>query len=111
MQDVTWQMSGATYLGRLEHIIDVVGDSGFHGNEAEVQFLGAFRATRSAWVKSLRGTKSRSRSACIVEDWRGEEETDGEREAADWIIRYICQELSRRAPQRLSDAWEGPPRP
>ena len=42
-QTYAWQMSGATYLGRLDHIIDVVGDSGFQGIEAEVQFLGALR--------------------------------------------------------------------
>jgi len=42
-QTYAWQMSGAVYLGRLDHIIDVVGDSGFQGIEAEVQFLGALR--------------------------------------------------------------------
>ena len=37
-QTYAWQMSGAIYLGRLDHIIDVVGDSGFQGIEAESSF-------------------------------------------------------------------------
>jgi len=62
-------MSGATYLGLLEHIIDVVGDSGFQGIEAEVQFLGALRdPVRMGEV--LAQNKVALASAYIVEDWR-----------------------------------------
>ena len=89
-QTYAWQMSGATYLGRLDHIIDVVGGSGFQGIEAEVQFLGALRdPVRMSEV--LERNKIALASACIVEDWRGEKETDAEREAGDWIIRYLSE--------------------
>jgi inosose dehydratase len=89
-QTYAWQMSGATYLGRLDHIIEVVGSSGFQGIEAEVQFLGALRdPVRMSEV--LERNKIALASACIVEDWRGEKETNAEREAADWIIRHLSE--------------------
>jgi inosose dehydratase len=89
-QTYAWQMSGATYLGRLDHIIEVVGGSGYQGIEAEVQFLGALRDPAR-----MREVLSRSNialaSACIVEDWRGDKESSEERNSADWIINYLSE--------------------
>jgi hypothetical protein len=64
----------------------------FQGIEAEVQLLGALRdPVRMGEV--LARNKVALASPRIVEDWQGERETDGERAAADWIIRYPSENV------------------
>lgn len=87
-QTYTWQMLGDTYIGKLDHIIDVAGRCGFQGVEPEMRFLGALHDPLKMH-DHLQAAGIELASLCIVEDWRGASETKEERASADWAIAFL----------------------
>jgi len=86
-QTYTWQMSG-DYDGRLDHILGVLGGTGFAGVEPETRFLG-----RLADVEAMRSALADSgvelAALCLVEDWLDARETDAERARADECLAFL----------------------
>lgn len=87
-QTYSWQMSLATYRGRLDHMIGVAARAGFTGLEAEIVMLG------EDWTaEALRDVLDRHGIAlaalCLVCDWREEAETDEERHLAERVIDAV----------------------
>jgi inosose dehydratase len=83
-------MSGKKYLGRLDHIIQVAGEAGFSGIETEVQFLtGRFRDP--AYLKDILGAQGiQLAGITLVEDWLSPQETDQERENAEFCFQFLA---------------------
>ena len=93
-QTYTWQMVGDDYLGRLDHIIKIAGTAGFAGLEPEIRFLGALRDP-GLMKAHLDAAGIELASLCIVEDWRGETETEAERAEADWAIDFLASHFPK----------------
>jgi inosose dehydratase len=89
-QSYAWQMSGAKYLGRLDHIIQTACRAGFSGIETEVQFLvGKFRDPR--FLKDVLAENSMELSAItLVEDWLNSQETETERDNAEFCLEFLA---------------------
>lgn len=86
-QTYTWQMSG-DYVGRLDHILDLLGKTGFQGVEPETQFLGRL-ADPAAMARALAGKGIELVALCLVEDWLAPEETAGETERAEQCLAFL----------------------
>lgn len=86
-QTYSWQMSGK-YVGSLDHIVNLLGETGFAGVEPETQFLG-----RLADPVELAGALKRNgiglAAICLVEDWLEGTENPGERRRADECIALL----------------------
>ena len=110
-QTYTWQMSGDTYVGRLDHILNLLGSTGFAGVEPETQFLGALEDP-ARMRAALDEAGVELAALCLVEDWLGPKETDGERERADQCLAFLEQfpstllNLCQMPTARPSDAGE-----
>jgi len=86
-QTYTWQMSG-DYVGRLDHIVDLIGKTGFEGVEPETQFLGRL-ADPEAMSRALKESGIELAALCLVEDWLAPEETRDERARADECLEFL----------------------
>ena len=86
-QTYTWQMSG-DYVGRLDHIVSLLGRTGFQGVEPETQFLGRL-ADPAEMSAALKDSGLELSALCLVEDWLGPEETAAERERADECLAFL----------------------
>ncbi len=86
-QTYTWQMSG-DYVGRLDHILGLLGRTGFVGVEPETQFLGAL-ADPEAMRAALADAGVELAALCLVEDWLDSEETADERRRADECLAIL----------------------
>ena len=84
-QTYSWQMSLERYVGRLDHICNVVGRAGFSGLEAEMVMLGNI-ATADSLRHLLEGGGLELAALTLVEDWDGEHETEAERVSAQAAI-------------------------
>ncbi len=95
-QSYAWQMSGAKYINRLDHIIHTVGQAGFAGIETETQFLvGKF--SDPAYLKDLLQEHKLALSAItLVEDWLEPVENAHERENADRAVQFLAAFPSTR---------------
>ena len=88
-QTYTWQMSGDTYVGRLDHIIEVLGrDTGFAGVESETQFLGRL-GDPAQMSAALADAGIELAAMTLVEDWLGGSETVDEQRRADECIAFL----------------------
>jgi inosose dehydratase len=94
-------MSGS-FVGRLDHIIGTIADTGFTGVEPETQFLGELEdPARLAATLTAAGVEMAALT--LVEDWLGAEETDAERQRAD-----ACQALLGHFPNTLLNLCQMP---
>ena len=87
-QTYTWQMSGALYLDKLEHIMSIAAGAGFAGMEPEVQFLRQFYDPVKM-AELLDEHQLQLAAVCLVEDWQRDKETDLERDNADKLIDFL----------------------
>ena len=87
-QTYTWQMSG-DYRGQLDHILELLGNTGFAGVEPETQFLGRLAAA-GAMRAALDAAGVELAALCLVEDWLHGEETAGERARADECLAFLA---------------------
>jgi inosose dehydratase len=88
-QTYSWQLSIDQYCGRLDHMVRVAADAGFTGFEPELVMLG------DDWdIPRLTDTLATYDVAlaalCLVEPWRGPEESDPERADADRVIAAVA---------------------
>lgn len=90
-QTYTWQMSYETYSQKLDHIINVVSQSGMTGIEPEICMLGPYDLNPVRLKDDLNEKSVELAALCLVCDWRNPEETDEERTEADRIIAMIQQ--------------------
>jgi inosose dehydratase len=91
-QTYSWQMSGETYRGRLEHMAEVAGRSGFAGLEPEVVMLGERFAGDPAATGAVLAEHGLELAALtFVADWLGAQETEQERADADRFIDFVAQ--------------------
>jgi inosose dehydratase len=88
-QTYTWQMSYEKYSQRLDHIIDVVAESGFAGIEAEVCMLGPYNEDPAALAGDLQAKGLELAAICLVCDWLSPQETDAELAEADRVIEML----------------------
>ncbi|MFT4605352.1 MAG: inosose dehydratase [Rhodothermales bacterium] len=100
-QTYTWQMSG-NYVGKLDHILGLLGQTGFCGVEPETQFLGRL-ADPGALSEALTKNGIELASLCLVEDWLAPEENAAERSRAD-----ECFELLAHFPGTLLNLCQMP---
>lgn len=100
-QTYTWEMSGQ-YVGKLDHILNVLNKSGFQGVEPETQFLGVL-AESSAMKAALEEAGLELAAVCLVEDWLQAKETSAERERAD-----ICLSFMQNFPDALLNLCQMP---
>jgi inosose dehydratase len=100
-QTYTWQMSG-NYVGKLDHIIQLLSTTGFGGVEPETQYLGGL-ADPAALSKALQDAGIQLASLCLVEDWLGAEENGEERQRAD-----ACLDLLQHFPGTLLNLCQMP---
>lgn len=84
-----WQMSSDSYIGRIDHVVNLVAECELEGIEPEVCMLGDY-AKDPAMLKELLDSKGVCLAAiCYVEDWLHEGETDDEAARAAGVIDYI----------------------
>jgi inosose dehydratase len=101
-QTYTWQMSGGTYDGRLDHILEVACRTGFAGVEPETRFLG--RLEDPALLKeALQKNDVALPALTLVEDWRLPEETPDEQARAN-----ACIEILKQFPETLLNLCQMP---
>ncbi|MFT5143806.1 MAG: inosose dehydratase [Rhodothermales bacterium] len=100
-QTYTWQMSG-NYVGQLDHILGVLGTTGFRGVEPETQFLGRLEDP-AALSLALAENGVLLAALCLVEDWLAPEEGPDERRRAD-----DCLELLTHFPGTLLNLCQMP---
>lgn len=87
-QTYAWQMSGAVYRGRLEHMAAVAAGAGFAGLEPEVVMLGQLHDPARI-AESLRGHGLELAALAYAERWREPRETEAERAEADRVIELV----------------------
>ena len=85
----SWQTAANHYIGRLDHVIDVVSECRITGIEAEVCMLGPYAGEPTMLRAALDSRGMSLASVCYVEDWHGRGESDGEAARADWVIDYL----------------------
>jgi inosose dehydratase len=86
-----WQMSSDTYIGRIDHIVNLVSECEGEGIEPEVCMLGDY-AEDPAKLKELLDSRGiRLAAICYVEDWLHEGEADDEAARATRLIDYISR--------------------
>ena len=100
-QTYTWQMSGE-WAGRLDHIVELLGRTGFAGVEPETQFLGELEEP-GALKRALADAGIELAALCLVEDWLAPEETPAERSRAD-----ECLDLLEHFPGTLLNLCQMP---
>ena len=88
-QTYTWQMSYEKYSQRLDHIIDVVAESGFAGIEAEVCMLGPYNEDPVALAGDMQAKGLALAAICLVCDWLSPQETDAEAAEAERVIAML----------------------
>lgn len=88
-QTYTWQMSYDTYANRLDHIIDVVAQSGMTGIEPEICMLGPYNDDPERLSRDLSNHNLSLGALCLVCDWLGPEETEEEKAEADRVIHIL----------------------
>ena len=88
-QFYTWQMSGARYVGKLPHILRVVGEAGFAGIEPETCMLGAYYQDPLALKDVLDQHDLQLGAITLVCDWAGPVETDEEKGEAERLFDYM----------------------
>jgi len=88
-QTYTWQMSYEKYSQRLDHIINVVAESGFAGIEAEICMLGPYNQNPARLADDLQENGLRCAALCLVCDWLSPQETQGESDEADRVIAML----------------------
>ena len=88
-QTYTWQMSYEKYSQRLDHIINVVAESGFAGIEAEVCMLGPYNEDPIALAADLLKNTLELGAICLVCDWLAPQETAAETAEADRVIAML----------------------
>lgn len=86
-QTYSWQMSGK-WGGRLGHIAEVVGSSGFAGIEFEVVMSGGYE-TADKVSQLLEANGIELAALTLVLPWRERQETDAERVEADRVIEVV----------------------
>lgn len=86
-QTYTWQMSG-NYVGKLDHILQLLGKTGFRGVEPETQYLGRL-AEPKAMAGALEEHGIELGALCLVEDWLSKEETEAEQERAEECLEFL----------------------
>jgi inosose dehydratase len=87
-QTYTWLMSGEKYKGRIPHILDVAKRAGFGGLETEVVMLRDL-SDPLRMKDAIAAAGIELGAICLVEDWRGPEETSSERANADHYIDFM----------------------
>jgi inosose dehydratase len=88
-QFYTWQMSGDRYVGKLPHILSVVGDAGFAGIEPETCMLGTYYADPFVLKDILEQHALELGAITLVCDWAGPVETDQEKGEAERLFNYM----------------------
>jgi inosose dehydratase len=89
-QTYSWQMSGETYVGRLDHMASVAAQSGFAGIEPEFVMLGGYLNPARA-AEALEAAGIGLSAVAYAAEWRGVEETPAERAEADRVIALLQQ--------------------
>ncbi len=109
-QTYTWQMSN-DYVGRLDHILNLLGKTGFAGVESETQFLGKL-ADAATMKSALAENQIEFAALTLVEDWLAGEETPDERKRADECLDFLehfpgtLLNLCQMPTTRLDDSGE-----
>ena len=88
-QFYTWQMSGDRYVGKLPHILGVVGKAGFAGIEPETCMLGTYYEDPLALKDVLDPHDLQLGAITLVCDWAGPVETDEEKREAERLFDYM----------------------
>jgi len=88
-QTYTWQMSYEKYSQRLDHIMNVVAESGLAGIEAEVCMLGPYNQDPARLAADLQEKGLELAAICLVCDWLSPRETDAEKAEADRVIAML----------------------
>jgi inosose dehydratase len=88
-QFYTWQMSGAQYIGKLPHILQVVNGAGFAGIEPETGMLGSYYEDPARLKDLLNQNGLQLGAITLVCDWFGALETEAERQEADKLFNYL----------------------
>jgi len=88
-QTCTWQMSGAKYVGRIAHVLDVVKRSGMEGLEPEVGILGSFYDDPAMMADELAGRGLELGAVCLAASWQNPRETPSEVSQARRILDYL----------------------
>lgn len=81
-------MSGQ-FVGRLDHIIGTIAETGFVGVETETQFLGEL-SDPARLAATLQQAGIEMAALTLVEDWLGGEETAEERRRADECLALLA---------------------
>jgi len=84
----TWQMAGEGYKGKLDHIMQVIGQAGFTGVEPETSFFGDL-SDPVKMKEELDKNQLELAVLCHVEDWRNPKETEDEKRRADQWIEFL----------------------
>lgn len=81
-QTFSWQMSLATYCGRIGHIATVAKQAGFSYIEPEIVMLG--EAPTAEWLRGQTAPHGVGIPALVIaEEWDASQESEGERERTD----------------------------
>lgn len=84
-QTFSWQMSLDTYQGRIGHIAEVAKRAGFTAVEPEIVILGE-APTAEHILAEVEPHGIHIPALVVAEEWTHPQETDGERERADWAF-------------------------
>jgi inosose dehydratase len=82
-------MSYEKYSQRLDHIIDVVAESGFAGIESEVCMLGPYNEDPVRLAGDMQAKGLALAAICLVCDWLSPQETPEELTEADRVIAML----------------------
>jgi inosose dehydratase len=85
----TWQMSGMKYAGKMTHLSQLIGTTGYSGIESETWMLGGFYENPRALKDLFDASNLQLGGIVLVENWRGQVETDQERENAEKIFTFL----------------------
>lgn len=86
-----WQISSDMYVGRIDHVVNLVSECELEGIEPEVCMLGNYAENPSELRGLLDSKNVRLAAICYVEDWLHEGETDDEATRAARVIDCIRQ--------------------
>ncbi|WP_420401953.1 sugar phosphate isomerase/epimerase family protein [Flagellimonas sp.] len=84
----TWQMTGESYKGKLDHIMGIASKAGFSGIEPETSFFGTLEDPIKM-KDALDKFDLELAVLCHVEDWRYNKETEAERQRADQWMDFL----------------------
>ncbi|MEK4803129.1 MULTISPECIES: sugar phosphate isomerase/epimerase family protein [Oceanobacillus] len=85
----TWVLDYDKEVDVIDHIIDVVSESGFKGLDIQVPLLGKYKDSPEEFKEKLASKGVELASITVPFTWEGDEESAEEREKADFYINFL----------------------